>query len=141
MLARDFNLTLVVNEKKGGKRVSDPFKELLEDIIQDWDLVDIKPKKGKYTWSNKRIGPGYIATRLGKFTVQIYFLISRVSLSSYIIPFSVSDHKPISLDISKDANLGPIPLHFNPIRGENKDSFKVVLEAWNIGVRGSTFFV
>jgi hypothetical protein len=35
--------------------------------MQDWDLLDIKPSTGKYTWSNKRVGPGHIAARLDRF--------------------------------------------------------------------------
>lgn len=27
----------------------DPFCESMEDLIADWDLVDVKPLKGKYT--------------------------------------------------------------------------------------------
>jgi len=28
----------------------------MEDPILGWDLVDVKPIKGKYTWTNKRLG-------------------------------------------------------------------------------------
>ena len=47
------NLTLVANEKKGGSLVRDPAREWVEDLILDWDLEDIKPSKGKFTWKNK----------------------------------------------------------------------------------------
>ena len=42
--------------KKGGSQVRDQFREKVEDLILDWDLVYIKPKKGKYT-TNTRLGP------------------------------------------------------------------------------------
>jgi hypothetical protein len=44
-----FNVTLSNKEKWGGSIVRDPFKERMEDLIAQWDLVDIKPSKGKYT--------------------------------------------------------------------------------------------
>jgi hypothetical protein len=35
-------------------------KEWVDELILDWDLMDIKDSKGKFTWTNKRIGPGHI---------------------------------------------------------------------------------
>jgi hypothetical protein len=85
-----------------------------EDIMSDWKLEDIKPAKGKYTWTNKRVGPGHIAARLDRFLSQISFMLMGLTLTSSILPHSVSDHKPITLDISLDNNLGLIPFRFNP---------------------------
>jgi hypothetical protein len=59
IIARDLNVTLHYGGKGGGSVVRDPFKEKLEDLINGWELVDVKPTKGKFTWSIKRIGPGY----------------------------------------------------------------------------------
>lgn len=42
------------SENIGESCVRDPMREKLEDLISNWDLQDIKPTKGKYTWSNKR---------------------------------------------------------------------------------------
>jgi hypothetical protein len=58
IIVGDLNVTLSLGEKKGGSIVRDPCREWAEDIILDWDLEDIKPPRGKYTWSNKRTGPG-----------------------------------------------------------------------------------
>ena len=69
ILGGDFNVTLSQDEKKGGSKVRDPFKEIVDDLILEWDLMDIKPSIGKYTWSNKRTGPGHIAARLDRFLV------------------------------------------------------------------------
>jgi hypothetical protein len=38
--------------------------------MNDWDLVDIKHSKGKFTWFNKRIGPVHITTKLDFFLVH-----------------------------------------------------------------------
>ena len=53
IVAGDLNVTLATNEKKGGTLVRDPSREWVEDIILGWDLIDIKPVKGKFTWTNK----------------------------------------------------------------------------------------
>ena len=60
---------LAAEEKKGGSLVRDPAREWVEDFILDWELEDIKPTSGKFTWSNKRIAPGHIAARLDRFLV------------------------------------------------------------------------
>ena len=60
IVAGDLNVTLSQDEKKGGSLVRDPAREWVEDLISDWELEDISPSNGKFTWSNKRIGPGHI---------------------------------------------------------------------------------
>ena len=57
VVAGDLNVTLALAEKKGGSIVRDPAREWVEDLMLDWDLEDIIPDSGKFTWSNKRIGP------------------------------------------------------------------------------------
>eukprot|EP00253_Pinus_taeda_P005952 PITA_05952 len=115
IIAGDLNVTLATDEKKGGSPVRDPARERVEDIMLDWDLEDIKPTIGKFTWSNKRLGPNHIATRLDRFLVQSSFLSCGLSASSKILPNCTSDHKPISLELSLDRNLGPIPFIFSPM--------------------------
>jgi hypothetical protein len=35
----------------------DPSREKMDELIEDWDMLDVKPQKGKFTWSNMRFGP------------------------------------------------------------------------------------
>ena len=65
----DFNMILNSKEKRGGSIVKDPFREKMEDHVMDWDLVDVKLMKGKYTWLNIRIRLGHIATILDHFLI------------------------------------------------------------------------
>eukprot|EP00253_Pinus_taeda_P002539 PITA_02539 len=111
----DLNITLAAKEKKGGLLVKDPARECAEDLILDWDLEDIKPTSRKFTWSNKRLGLGHIATRLDRFLVQSSFLSCGLMATSKILPNYTSDHKPILLELSLDGNLGPIPFRFNSL--------------------------
>jgi exonuclease III len=60
----DFNTTLHAFEKRGGSIVEMQTREHMEDLIQTWDLVDVKPQRGRFTWSNKRQGDGHITARL-----------------------------------------------------------------------------
>ena len=109
ILAGDMNVTLALWENKGGSPVRDSSREWVEDIMLDWDLDDIKPTSDKFTWSNKRVGPGHISTRLDQFLVHSSFLTLGLFASSKILQACTSDHKPISLTLSTCEKLGPIP--------------------------------
>ena len=75
-IAGDFNTTISTAERRGGSKVRDPYGERLEDLISQWNLTDIIPKNGTYTWSNKRMGPGHIDARLDRFLVSSHLLSS-----------------------------------------------------------------
>jgi hypothetical protein len=109
----------------------DPIREWVDELILDWDLTDIKPSKGKFTWTNKRIGPGHIAARLDRFLVQSSFLLLGLRPLSKIIPFGGSDHKPILLEIKKDGNSGPIPFRFSPLWIQQDGFIEIIQEQWN----------
>ena len=57
-------------EKIGGTRVRDHYKEQLEDLISKWYLIDIKPKYGICTWSNRRTGANFIAKKIDRVLVN-----------------------------------------------------------------------
>ena len=87
---------------------------MVDDITLDWNLMDVKPSSGNYTWNNKRTGPEHIAARLDHFLIQNTFLLLGLKLSSKLLPFGGSNHKPIILELVNDKNLGPIPFRFSP---------------------------
>jgi len=65
----DFNTRLGRKEKMGGSIVWDPFTERMGDFISVWDLVDVKPQKGKHTCKNKQIGPRHINSMLYRLLI------------------------------------------------------------------------
>ena len=69
-MAGDLNLTLDVKEKKGGLCGRDPMLNIVENFILSWELIDFKPKRGRYTWSNNKTGSANISARLDHFLVQ-----------------------------------------------------------------------
>jgi hypothetical protein len=60
IIAGDLNVVLNPSEKRGDYVIIDPIREWVDEIILDWDLTDIRPSKGKFTWTNKCIGPDHI---------------------------------------------------------------------------------
>ena len=69
MIASDLNITLDFKEKKGGICGRDHMLKTVENFITLWDLIDFKHKKGRYTWTNNRIGVANISARLDRFQV------------------------------------------------------------------------
>eukprot|EP00253_Pinus_taeda_P029550 PITA_29550 len=141
IITGDLNLTLLSSEKIGGSIVRDPSRESVDDRMQDWDLIDIKLVIGKYTWSNKRTGPGHIAARLDRFLVQSSFLLLGLEARSHILHSSISDHKPISLELLTPKDLGPIPFRCSSLWTKEKDFLDKIKECWKKPVSGSTFFI
>jgi hypothetical protein len=140
-VAGDLNVTLSQVEKKGGSIVRDPAREWVEDLISDWELEDIIPTNGKFTWSNRRLGPGHIAARLDRFLVQSSFLSLGLLATSKVLPHSTSDHKPVSLSLFPPSTLGPLPFRFCPSWAHHENFQSLVLRSWNLSVSGSPFFV
>eukprot|EP00253_Pinus_taeda_P036481 PITA_36481 len=115
IIAVDINLTLLSSKKRGGSIVRDPARESVEDLMQDWDLIDIKPTASKYTCSNKRVGSGHIAARLDRFLVQSSFLLLGLEVRSHILHNSISDQKPIILELLTPKDLGLILFRFSSL--------------------------
>eukprot|EP00253_Pinus_taeda_P006650 PITA_06650 len=141
IIAGDLNTTLHSSEKRGGSIVRDSATEWVEDLLQDWDLLDIKPVSGMFTWSNKRIGPSHIAARLDRFLVHSSFLLLGLDACVHILPCSTSDHKPIKLTLHAHVDLGHIPFKFSPLWIKEPKFLQVVKESWSHPVTGSPFYI
>jgi len=129
IIAGDFNTTLHHKEKKGGSIAQDISREHLEDLIYAYHLLDIKPSNGRFTWSNRRLGPGHITARLDHFLLSSSFLEDAFLPYSRILPWIGSDHRPITLTLSPPNNRGPIPFHFNPLWISEPGFFDIVSDA------------
>ena len=116
--------------KKGGAHGKDPFQDSVDPIIQSNDLCDFKPKKGRYTWSNNRIGAANIAAHLNRFLVQSSLMDGKFIISSFILPKFSSNHHPISLKFEVEEDLGPIPFHFSLVWMTIDGSMELVAETW-----------
>ena len=113
----------------------------VEQIISSWDLIDFKPKKGCYTWSNNHIGSSNISARLDRFLLQSSFLTENKIISSSILPKLSSDHKPILLQFMDDEYLGPIPFKFIPLWIDKEGFLDTFSNAWKILVSSSPNFM
>jgi hypothetical protein len=67
ILSNDLNIILSLNEKQGDSFSKYPLREIVDELLTEWDIFNPNPKKGKYTWTNRRFGLGHIAERLDQF--------------------------------------------------------------------------
>jgi exonuclease III len=141
IIAGDLNLVMNGKEKRGGRSSKDQMIFVVEDIIQQWDLMDFKPCKGLYTWTNNRTGEEHISARLDRFLVQSTLLLERKLISTAILPKLTSDHKPILLLLEEEENLGPILFRFSPLWKIKSGFAEMVRWAWSTPVTGSPNFV
>lgn len=67
IMAGDFNALLELDDKVGGLK---KYTQVMEDFrlfIDDMRVMDIVPKNGKFTWTNKRHNFLNISERLDRF--------------------------------------------------------------------------
>jgi len=141
ILAGDLNLVLHANEKRGGNFLHDPFRSQLEGIMSDHELMDIIPKNRKYTWNNRRLGPGNIMERLDRILVNISLLSTFAAGHTKVLNSTVSDHFPIMLTLDSHAQLGPIPFRYNPLWRSNAEAAAIIEATWNHHIEGSPSYI
>ena len=115
VIGGDLNIILDPKEKIGGIYSRDPFINTVENLILQWDLVDFKPVKGKYTWTNNRTGENHISARLDRFLISSSLMMDNRIVFTKILPKLTSDHKPILLCLKEEEDLGPLPFRFSPL--------------------------
>jgi len=141
VIGGDLNITLDPKEKKGGIQSRDPFINTVGNLILRWDLVDFKPMKGKYTWTNNRTGENHISARLDRFLISSSLMMDNRIVFTKILPKLTSDHKPILLCLKEEEDLGPLPFRFNPLWAGKDGFLETVQAAWMTEVIGSPSFV
>lgn len=57
----DFNALLDLDEKKGGLRMSNKIMEDFRDFVMQNQLMDVVPKNGTFTWTNRRANFAHIS--------------------------------------------------------------------------------
>ena len=93
----------------------DPLLNFVESVMHTWDLIDYKPTRRRFTWSNNRAGSNSILARLDRFLVQSTLLDNNFIISSKILPKTSSDQHAISLLLKNEEDYGPIPFRFSPL--------------------------
>lgn len=99
VIAGDFNLITLLEEKKGEIRREEPEIEQFRDIQEELHLVDIPTINGRYTWNNRRGGNRKIMSRLDRFLETKNIINRDVYYEASILPCMGSVHWPIRLEV------------------------------------------
>lgn len=134
-------MILNVEEKQGGIFQEDPFRDKLENTIEIHNLMDILPKNGKYTLSNKRLGMGNIKEQLDIFLIQDSIITDYKVVTSNIIPSAALDHKHIIIKVKESEKLGPLPFRYNPLWDNHEEVRTLISTMLNQNINGSLSFV
>eukprot|EP00253_Pinus_taeda_P008135 PITA_08135 len=108
----DFNMIANSEEKIGGRCRPNKDGSLLKDFIQSNWLIDLPTANGLYTWTNKRIIPMQIASRLDRFLISNNVIHVGGEFTTHIIPFSGSDHWPIEMNWKRPGSNSKKPFRF-----------------------------
>ena len=119
----------------------DPLLDFVESIIRSWDLLDFKPKRDRFTWSNKKAGSESILAHLDRFLVQSSLLDENLLISSKKFPKISSDHHHITLQMNEEEDYGPILFRFSPLWIERDGYWGTVCDVWSQYVDGSPNYV
>eukprot|EP00253_Pinus_taeda_P034761 PITA_34761 len=114
---------------------------MVEDLIQQWDLLDFTPVKGSFTWSNNRVGEDHIVARLDRFLVQGNLMMHKKIIITKILPKLTSDHKLVQLILEEEEDLGPIPFRFSSLWIEREGFIDTMKTTWAKPVTGSSSYV
>eukprot|EP00253_Pinus_taeda_P015816 PITA_15816 len=126
----DINMILNIEEKLGRNYFNNPSRTALEDLIEEYKLLDIPPSNGKFTWSNKIIRAHNIQERIDRILIQENLAAGYSSIKSKIVHTSASNHKLVALSLDSLENHGPIPFKYNKIWDNKEDFRKLIKESW-----------
>eukprot|EP00253_Pinus_taeda_P009325 PITA_09325 len=114
---------------------------IFTELRHTWDLVDFKPVKGKYTWTNNKTGENHISAILDRFLINSSLMMDNRIVFTKILPKLTSDHKPILLCLKEEEDLGPLRFRFNPLWAGKDGFLETVQAAWRTEVLGSPSYV
>ncbi|XP_057826906.2 uncharacterized protein LOC131038486 [Cryptomeria japonica] len=137
VFAGDFNAILASNEKKGGIQRIGMAQKDFQDFVDKNQLLDIVPKNGTFTWTNRRTGFTEIAKRLDRFLVASDWLAQNLILESVILPLIGSNHFPICLNVSLGHSKGGLPFLFESMWLRALDLHDLITAWWNELVLGN----
>ena len=62
-------------------------------------LFDANTSNGLFTWKNKRGGESQVASKLDRFKILEYLMLTDNEMIVRILPFGGSDHCPVQLEV------------------------------------------
>eukprot|EP00253_Pinus_taeda_P026964 PITA_26964 len=126
----DFNMITRLDERRGGRRRSSHEGSLLKDFIQNNWLINLPSNNGVFTWNNTQGGSLQIASWFDRFLLSNNAIHFGGDFAASILPFTGSDHWPISLHWSRPGNNIRRPFRFEAFWMTHPDFHKLINIEW-----------
>ena len=104
IIGGDFNMITKLEENQGGRVRLDQENVHFKDFIQNNSLIDLQFCNGIHTWSNCGAEKYQITSKLDKFLITDNSVHLGGDIATAILPYSGSDHWPISLQWQRPGN-------------------------------------
>nr|POE93142.1 hypothetical protein CFP56_40296 [Quercus suber] len=108
----DFNFTTNEDEKLGGKKGSSSHANYLQELMFEFDAIDLGFSGNKFTWAKRRRGKSTIKRRLDRAIASISWRLAFPKASIAHLSAIKSDHTPICLDSNLDESFAHRPFRF-----------------------------
>ncbi|XP_059078150.1 uncharacterized protein LOC131876705 [Cryptomeria japonica] len=135
--ASDFNAILASYEKKGGIQRIGMAQKDFQEFVDKNQLLDVAPKNGTFTWTNRHTGFTEIAEHLDWFLVAGDWLAQNLILEYSILPLVGSNLFPICLNVSLGQSEGGNPFQFELMWLRMLDLHDLIAAWWNELVLGN----
>eukprot|EP00253_Pinus_taeda_P009929 PITA_09929 len=119
-----------LDERRGGRCRSSQEGSHLKDFIQNNWLIDLPSNNGVFTWNNRQAGSLQIASRLDRFLLSDNAIHLGGDFAASILPFTGSDHWPISLHWSRPGNNIRRPFRFEAFWLTHLDFHELISTEW-----------
>lgn len=139
ILLGDFNVVRFRYEREGGSSDWPSFMSDFDEVICSAGLEDLRFSGGLFTWHNGRM-QGHILSKLDRALVNATWLSSFEASCVEFLPFGVSDHSPVVVDIGVQIPKVRRPFKFFNHWVEFEDFFPLVEAVWRMEVDGYAMF-
>lgn len=138
IIGGDFNEVMDENEKSRSRRKSKEVMDEFREVVNGLALVDIKPNKRWFTWSNNRRGGSLVKERLDRYLVSTSWIGKVPFLFTTVLRQASSNHDVIILEIMgrrlREGRVHPkLSFHFEECWAHDRDAKGVIKDAWDIG--------
>jgi len=94
--------------------------------MEEFMLIDIKPKSSLFTWLNRRMETSFMAKKLDRFLVSRKLVSWLQGYDSKTLINKILDHKMVSLELFSLSRENNTPYKFNPVMIKEKDFLRKV---------------
>ena len=112
LIGGDFNNVLLVDDRLNGNPVTQHEIQDIADCLLRNSLAEVRTIGDYYTWCNNQDSGDRIYSKIDRFIVDTSWLQKFSNAVGEVLPKGVSDHCPISMDMSCPASPKNTPFRF-----------------------------